>query len=140
MVSKLFAAAIVVLFATPVSAHHPFTAEFDWKQPVTITGTVSKLDWANPHAHIYVDSKAADGQTKSWTFELGGLNALAAAGWNKSIVRTGDTVVIDAWLSKSQSSLANVKSIKLPDGRELSGASSIADPNAKETDPKGKAD
>ena len=139
MVSRLLASILILLFAMPVSAHHPFTAEYDWKQPVTVTGTVSKLDWANPHARIFVDSKDADGKTKSWSFELGGLNALTNAGWNKTALKTGDMIQVDAWLSKSQPNMGNVKSVKLPDGRELSGASSIADPNAKDTEQKGKA-
>jgi len=141
MKSKLFVSIITVFLAAfPVLAHHPFSAEYDWKQPISVTGTVSKLDWANPHAHIYVDAKDPDGKTRSWTFELGGLNALTNAGWSKDIVKTGDTVVVDAWLSKSQSNVGNVKSIKLPNGRELSGASSIVDPNANPTDAKPKTD
>ena len=141
MKSKLFVSIMTVfLAALPLLAHHPFSAEYDWKQPVTVTGTVSKLDWANPHAHLYVDAKDPDGKMKNWTFELGGINALTNAGWSKEAVKTGDTVTIDAWLSKSQSNLANVKSIKLPSGRELSGASSIVDPNANPTDVKSKTD
>ena len=130
----------VFLAALPALAHHPFSAEYDWKQPVTVTGTVSKLDWANPHAHLYVDAKDSDGKTKNWTFELGGINALTNAGWSKETVKTGDTVTVDAWLSKSQNNLASVKSIKLQSGRELSGASSIVDPNANPTEPKVKTD
>ena len=130
----------VFLAALPALAHHPFSAEYDWKQPVSVTGTVSKLDWANPHAHLYVDAKDSDGKTKNWTFELGGINALTNAGWSKETVKTGDTITVDAWLSKSQSNLANVKSIKLQSGRELSGASSIVDPNANPTEPKVKTD
>jgi hypothetical protein len=130
----------VFLAALPVLAHHPFSAEYDWKQPMTVTGTVTKLDWANPHAHIYVDAKDPDGKTKSWTFELGGINALTNAGWSKDIVKAGDTVTVDTWLSKTQSNVGNVKSIKLPDGRELSGASSIVDPNANPKDARPKTD
>ena len=130
----------VFLAALPALAHHPFSAEYDWKQPVTVTGTVSKLDWANPHAHLYVDAKDSDGKTKNWTFELGGINALTNAGWSKETVKAGDTITVDAWLSKSQNNLANVKSIKLQSGRELSGASSIVDPNANPTEPKVKTD
>jgi hypothetical protein len=130
----------VFLAALPVLAHHPFSAEYDWKQPVTVTGTVSKLDWANPHAHIYVDAKDPGGKTKTWTFELGGINALTNAGWSKDSVKTGDIVTVEAWLSKSESNVANVKSIKLPSGRELSGASSIVDPNANPSDVKSEKD
>jgi hypothetical protein len=135
MKPKLFVSLVTVfLAALPLLAHHPFSAEYDWKQPVTLTGTVSKLDWANPHAHLYLDAKDADGTVKNWTFELGGINALTSAGWSKDIVKAGDIVTIEAWLSKSQRNVANVKSIKLPNGRELSGGSSIVDPNANPTE------
>jgi hypothetical protein len=141
MKSKVFVSLVTVfLAALPLLAHHPFSAEYDWKQPVTVMGTVSKLDWANPHAHLYLDAKDPDGTVKNWTFELGGINALTSAGWSKEIVKAGDIVTIDAWLSKSQRNVANVKSIKLPNGRELSGGSSIVDPNANPTDVKPKTE
>jgi Family of unknown function (DUF6152) len=141
MKSRLMVSIMTVfLAALPVLAHHPFSAEYDWKQPVTVTGIVSRLDWANPHAHIYVDAKSSDGKTTSWAFELGSINALVTAGWSKDTLKTGDNVTVDAWLSRSQKNVANVKSITLPNGRELSGASSIVDPNANPTDAKAKTD
>ena len=142
MKSRLLVPILTAMFlaALPSLAHHPFSSEYDWKQPITVKGTVSKLDWTNPHAHIYVDAKDADGKTKSWTFELGGINALTHAGWSKEMVKVGDTVTVDAWLSKTESNVGNVKSVILPNGRELSGASSIVDPNANPGDEKTKTD
>ena len=126
---------IVLLLAIPVLAHHPFSAEYDWKRPVTVSGTVTKLDWENPHARLYIDSKDADGTAQNWNFEMGSLNALQKAGWAKDTVKMGDTVLVDGWLarSKAKPNVANMKSIRLPNGRELSGASSVgdADPGEK---------
>ena len=125
-----------LLCATPIFAHHPFAAEFDWKKPVTVAGTVTKVDWSNPHAHIYVDAKGTDGKTQNWTFELGGINALTRAGWAKNTVKIGDTVTVDAWLSRNSNTMGNAKSVTLPTGRELSGASSIGEPGGSEAKPK----
>jgi hypothetical protein len=129
MLSKVFVLISAVLIcAAPILAHHPFTAEYDWKKPVTVSGTVSKVDWSNPHAHIYLDAKGTDGKTQNWTFELGGISALTRAGWAKDTVKTGDTVTVDAWLSRNSNTVGNAKSVTLSNGRELSGASSISDP------------
>ena len=134
MISRLFLLVSMVLLGTlSVLAHHPFSAEFDWKRPVTVVGTVTKVDWSNPHAHIYVDGKGLDGKAQNWTFELGSLSALSKAGWTKTTVKMGDTVTVDAWLSRSSNSAGNVKSVTLSNGRELSGASSIGDPAPAET-------
>jgi hypothetical protein len=117
------------LFVLTVSAyaHHPFAAEYDWTKPVTITGKVTKVEWTNPHAFLYIDGKDASGQMKHWTLEMGGLPALTRVGWTKNTLNMGDEVTVDAWLSKSKNDRANVKSVKLACGQELSGASSITD-------------
>ena len=119
---------IVLMLAVPLSAHHPFSAEYDWKKPVTVSGTVTKVDWSNPHAHLYVDVKDNSGRAQNWTFELGGIGALSKGGWKKDTIKTGENITIDAWMSTSKSNMANVKSVKLPNGRELWGASSIGEP------------
>jgi len=133
MFRKLLSVSILVGATTmPVLAHHPFSAEYDWKKPVTVQGTITKVDWSNPHAHISVDAKDTAGKTKNWRFELGGISALTRAGWDKNTVKTGDSVTVDAWLSRSNDSAGNVKSVKLASGRELSGASSIVEPDTSE--------
>jgi len=120
---------IVLLLAIPVLAHHPFSAEYDWKKPVSITGAVTKLEWENPHAHLYVGVEDETGKSETWSFEMGSLSALQKAGWTKETVKMGDTVTVDGWLarSKSKTTTANMKAIWLSNGRELSGASSIGD-------------
>jgi hypothetical protein len=126
---------VVLLIAMPVLAHHPFSAEFDLKKPVTLSGTVTKFDWANPHAYLRANIEDADGTTHTWSFEMGSVIALQKAGWNKETVKPGDKVAIEGWLARSpgKPTTANMKSIRLADGRELSGASSIgpADPQEK---------
>src|SRR5215471_13330127 len=123
----LTAGVTVVVLAASLYAHHPFAAEYDWTKPVTLTGTVSKMEWTNPHAVLYLDTKDEKGQIKHWTLEMGGPAALTRAGWNRNTIKMGDQVTVEAWLSKTKDDRANVKSVKLPDGRELSGASSITD-------------
>jgi hypothetical protein len=120
------AGAALFVFAAGAYAHHPFAGEYDWTKPTTLTGTVTKVEWTNPHAYLYVDAKDQNGQMKHWTLELGNPGALTRAGWNRNTLKMGDMVTVDAWLAKNKDARANVKSIKLSDGRELSGASSIS--------------
>jgi hypothetical protein len=132
--ASLLMCAAIAFTAVSAFAHHPFSAEYDWKKPVTLTGTVTKLDWTNPHAILHVDAKDADGKQMNWTLEMGSVAALTRAGWNRDTVKAGDQVTVDAWLAKSGTGRANVKSVKLPSGQELSAASSFADTLVK---PKG---
>jgi hypothetical protein len=129
---------IVSLLAIPVLAHHPFSAEFDWKHPVRLTGTVTKLEWENPHARLYIDVEDETGKPQKWNFEMGSLSALYKAGWRKDTVKMGDTVTVDGWLARSKSKIytANMKSVWLANGRELSGASAIGDGPQERIEPK----
>jgi hypothetical protein len=119
---KLFAFILIVsllLGALPLAAHHAFAAEFDSNSPVTVKGTVTKVDWVNPHAWLYVDVKGADGKVVNWHFELGPPNALFRLGWKKDAIPTGTEVAITGFRAKAQEAVANGRSITLPDGREL---------------------
>ena len=133
MTSRVLGLTAALFLAVPLLAHHPFSAEYDWKKPVTVSGTVTKVDWANPHARIFMDGKDASGKTAKWEFEMGGLSGLTKAGWKKDTVKTGDSITVDGWLSKNRPNGANAKSVRLSNGHELSAASSIVDPNANET-------
>jgi hypothetical protein len=117
----------ILLTALPLFAHHPFSAEFDWTKPVTVTATVTQFDWTNPHARVVASVKDSSGKTTNWTFEMGNLDALKKAGWSKDTIKAGDTITVDAWLAKAKANTANVKSVRLTNGIELSGASSILD-------------
>ena len=123
----LFAGATILTLTISAYAHHPFAAEYDWTKPVTLTGAVSKIEWTNPHAYLHVDAKDDRGQMKQWTLEMGSPSALTRAGWTRNTMKMGDQVTVEGWLSKSKDDRAHVKSIKLADGRELSGGSSIVD-------------
>jgi len=117
---------IVLLFgaAIPAFGHHSFAAEFDDKQPVTLDGTVAKFDFMNPHSWIYLDVTKPDGTVERWSVETGSTNALFRRGWRKDSLRAGDHVTIDAYRAKDGSRTANASQVKLPDGRQVSAASS----------------
>lgn len=117
---------ILCLFAAmvPLAAHHSFAAEFDDKQPVTLNGTVVKFEFMNPHSWITVDVADASGKTQRWNIETGSTNALFRRGWRKDSLRPGDKVAIDAYRAKDGSLTANASTVKLPDGRQVSAASS----------------
>jgi Family of unknown function (DUF6152) len=117
---------LFLLFVTafPVAAHHSFAAEFDDKQPVTLEGTVVKFEFMNPHSWIHMDVKTEDGKMERWKVETGSTNALFRRGWRKDSLRTGDHVTINAFRAKDGSHTANASQVKLPDGRQISAASS----------------
>ena len=123
----LVAGATLLIFTASVYAHHPFAAEYDWTKPVTLTGTVTKLEWSNPHAVLVINAKDDKGQTKEWTLEMGSPAALTRAGWTRNTVKMGDSITVEAWLSRTAADKANVKSVKLENGKQLSGGSSILD-------------
>jgi len=115
----IIAAALAVAAAVPVFAHHSFSAEFDVAKPVTVTGSVTKLDWINPHARLFVDVKGADGKAANWEIELGPPAMLLRNGWTKNSVKAGDKVTVNGSLAKDGSNLANARNVTLADGTQV---------------------
>jgi len=111
------------LMALPAFGHHSFAAEYDASKAMTLTGTVTKVEWMNPHARFYLDVKDDSGKPVTWELELGSPNGLIRKGWSRNSLKAGDTVTVQASPAKDGSKLANAKTVKLADGRELFGGS-----------------
>jgi hypothetical protein len=109
----------VFALASPALAHHSFAAEYDNAKPITLTGAVTKVEWMNPHARFYMDVKDDKGTVTTWEFELGSPNGLARRGWTRNSMKAGDQIMVDGYLAKDGSNLANAKNVKLADGRKL---------------------
>jgi hypothetical protein len=121
----LVAASVVA--ASSATAHHSFAAEYDRNKPITLKGTVTKVEWQNPHIYFYLDVKGPDGAVVNWAIEGGAPNTLYRAGWRKDSLQAGNEVTVDGWLAKSGAKLANMRSVVLADGRRVLGGSSAGD-------------
>ena len=115
----------LIVASAPLSAHHAFAAEYDSTKPITVSGTVTKLEWLNPHARIYVDVKDEKGNVANWDFELGPPNGLMRRGWTRNSLKPGHLVTVSGFLSKTAAHGANARTVTLADGRQVFAGSSF---------------
>jgi hypothetical protein len=118
------ATVLTVMGVSSLYAHHSFAAQYDRSKPVTLKGTVTKVEWANPHIYFYLDVKTEDGKVENWAVEGGAPNSLYRNGWRKDSLQAGNLVTVDGWLAKDGSKLANMRAVVLADGRQVLGGSS----------------
>jgi hypothetical protein len=117
-----FSGLSVLVAAVPALAHHPFSAEFDAQAPLTLSGIVTKVNWANPHVYVDVDAKDPSGQTRNWTLELASPAMLTRKGWTKESLKIGEVITIRGYRAKSEPFTAAARMIEMPGGTQMSAA------------------
>jgi Family of unknown function (DUF6152) len=124
-------AGLLLSAVAPVLGHHAFSAEFDQSKPIKLSGEITKLEWTNPHAWLFIDVKGPDGKVVNWRLEMGAPNALLRAGWSRSDIKPGTPVTVSGFLARAGGSVGNAFQVRLPDGRDLFAASSLKEDAAK---------
>lgn len=109
----------------PARAHHSFSAEYDSKKVATLTGTVSKVEWMNPHVYFYLDVEGEDHKVANWAFEMGPPNGLQRSGWTRNTIKIGDELTVNGTLAKDGSKQVNARTVTITStGKRLGAASS----------------
>lgn len=122
---SLIAGCVIAGGAVTAAAHHSFNAEYDRDRPITITGTVTSLEWTNPHARLYLEAVGENGDAVVWDLELGPPNGLMRQGWRRDSLLPGTVVTVDGFRHRTEAHIANARTVKLADGREVFAGSSF---------------
>lgn len=126
--TALVTAFCVMLLTGSTAAHHSFAAEYDAQKPATIKGTLTKVEWTNPHVRFYLDVKDQAGTVTNWEFTMGAVNGLIRRGWTTKMLMPGDSITVDGYLARDGSHLANARVVTLGDGRKMSGGTAADAP------------
>lgn len=118
-IAPLLTAFALLASGLSLAAHHSFAAQYDSKKPITLTGSVTRLEWANPHVYFYMDVTETGGATANWAIEAMAPSVLYRAGWRKDAVKANDVVTVNGFLARDGSKLVNLQSALLADGRNL---------------------
>ena len=124
---SILATAGLLAVALPAAAHHSFAAEYDAAKPVQLKGTVTKVEWTNPHARFYVDVKDADGSVVNWNLELASPNVLVRQGWTRQSLKVGDEITVSGAQAKDGSKMANARNVTLASGKRVFAGSATDD-------------
>jgi hypothetical protein len=123
IISAFWAAALAIGGAVPLYAHHSFAAQFDGSKPITLQGSVTKVEWRNPHIWVYLDVKNPDGSLTAWQCEGGAPNALTRQGWSRQDLESGQPLTIVGYLAKDGSKTCNARTWKVGERTVLAGSS-----------------
>lgn len=124
----LLVAGTALLAPVAALAHHSFAAEYDVKKPVTLKGTVTQVEWTNPHARFYLDVKDESGKVTNWNLELASPNVLVRQGWSRHSLNVGDVVTVEGSQAKDGSEMANARTVTLADGKKVFAFSASDNP------------
>jgi len=130
-IAALIAGIALLILVLPLQGLHPCAAQYGEDEPGSMTGTVAKVDWANPHAHIFMDGKDSNGKMADWEFELGSINKLQSLGWKRNSIKMGDQVTIEGWQARDGSNRANANTVTKAGGQKMTAGSSYNE-HAKE--------
>ena len=129
-VAGLVVALAICIADGRVTAHHSFAAQYDRDKQVTLQGTVTRLEWTNPHIYFYMDVKDASGAMANWAIEGGAPTSLYRAGWRRDSLKVGEVVTVHGYLARNGTKLANMREAVLADGRKVFGGQQYYGPGA----------
>jgi hypothetical protein len=118
-VALLVSGAVLLVEAVPLLGHHSFAVQYDAAKPIEITGTVTKIEWTNPHVHFYVDVTVAPEKIENWNFEMASPNVLTRNGWRRDTLKVGSTVTVAGYLAKHGARMAIAGALTGADGKPL---------------------